>query len=212
MVWLTGPLRTDTHTQTDRHTSNENSISAIHFVHSVETITTKRTHIMMALISTSFTCIQTLKISSNSHRRTSTRWCVMNLFQPQRDWTRCCIWPSCGWDVTVVTPGTRPSINSASCNSQQLHFHYSIHTLHARFCLTSPFLSELPQARRPSSLPPRLRDADLPYSRFWWSPDIFVWIVGPRHSANYFNCALCCLTYLLSVAQPTALKHWRTSN
>ena len=28
LVWLTGPLRTDT--QTDRHTSNENSISAIH--------------------------------------------------------------------------------------------------------------------------------------------------------------------------------------
>jgi len=32
LVWLTGPLRTDT------HTSNENSLSAIHSVHLAETI------------------------------------------------------------------------------------------------------------------------------------------------------------------------------
>ena len=43
-----------------------------------------------------------------------------------------------------------------------------------------------------NSLPPHLRDADLPtvQSVLAVSKDIFVWIVGPRRSANYFNCAV----------------------
>ena len=36
MVWLTGPLRTDR--QTDRQTSDENNISAIHSVHLADMI------------------------------------------------------------------------------------------------------------------------------------------------------------------------------
>ena len=38
-------------------------------------------------------------------------------------------------------------------------------------------------------LPPHLRDADLSYSQFRQSLDIFVWIVGPRRTANHFKCA-----------------------
>jgi len=39
-----------------------------------------------------------------------------------------------------------------------------------------------------NSLPPHLRDADLPYSRFRRSlKTFFVWMVGPWHSVNYFN-------------------------
>jgi len=45
-------------------------------------------------------------------------------------------------------------------------------------------------ARLWNNLPPHFRDADLLYSRFRWSLDIFVCIVGPRRSANYFNCAV----------------------
>ena len=42
-----------------------------------------------------------------------------------------------------------------------------------------------------NSLPPHLRDADLPYSRFRRSlKTFFVWIVGPRRSVNFFNCAV----------------------
>ena len=42
-----------------------------------------------------------------------------------------------------------------------------------------------------NSLPPHLRDANLPYSRFRRSlKTFFVWIVGPRRSANYFSCAV----------------------
>ena len=46
-----------------------------------------------------------------------------------------------------------------------------------------------------SSLPPHLRDADLPYSRSV-TKYIFVWIVGPWHSVNYFNCTILEITLL----------------
>ena len=41
------PLRAHTHTQTDRHTSNEHIISAIHFVHLAEIISLGPGHIML---------------------------------------------------------------------------------------------------------------------------------------------------------------------
>jgi len=49
------PLRTHTHTHTDRHTSNEHIISAIHFVHLAE-IKTDRSH-----------CIDQLSVEQYPH-------------------------------------------------------------------------------------------------------------------------------------------------
>jgi len=41
-----------------------------------------------------------------------------------------------------------------------------------------------------NSHPSHLKEVDLSYNRFRRSLRVFVWMVGPRHSVNYFNCAV----------------------
>jgi len=59
------------------------------------------------------------------------------------------------------------------------------------------------RSRAMEQLPPHLRDADLPHSRFRWSKYIFVWIVGPRHVRTFLTAPsrnnLTLLRYLLNI-------------
>jgi len=57
-----------------------------------------------------------------------------------------------------------------------------------------------------NSLPPRLKEADLSYSRFRLSLKTSSFGVGPRHSVNYFNCAVIEITFLPYLITTTLQK------
>ena len=75
LVWLTGPLRTDTE---NRHTSKENSISAIHFVHLAEIIMKVPTN-QMAVIRNSSALNQTSSEAARSQTRPDPVYCVSRI-------------------------------------------------------------------------------------------------------------------------------------
>jgi len=69
LVGLTGPLRTDT--QTERHTSNENSISAIHYVHLAEI---SREHWIQRITFAAETNAACSRGCGHTHRRRATQY------------------------------------------------------------------------------------------------------------------------------------------